>query len=165
MTGAQTTFVVAVIRDLAPWRDFLAGEVLTDIHARGCCEHVLDALSDIERRHAEAPDECEVRVVTASREVPAEDFFRNVLAVLITDTRTDYRRRKVLMLRYGWARPGFGTAALRWGVKRLDRIRKEKGCKVIETCSGREEKAYERWIGHTLGLERAGTLFRKIYND
>ncbi|MBI5683563.1 MAG: hypothetical protein HZC54_00650 [Verrucomicrobia bacterium] len=158
-------FAVAVIRDLGPWREFLASEVLLEMHKRGCCEDVLATLGEIERRHQKRPDECELRVVTANREVPAGEVFLSVLAVLVTDIGVDSQGRRVLKLWYGWARPGLGGPALRWGADRLNGIRKAHRCQAIETCSGRSEGAYARWIERNLGLQRVTTLYKKVFTD
>lgn len=162
-------FAVVRLRDFAPWQDFLAA-VLVDIHAKGGCESVLAALGEIERRHTCFPPACEIRMVVDKEMLKAEGerlkAFDAVQAVLITYTGTDSMGRKVLTLWYGWARPGQGGPALRWGGDKLHEIRKQHGCTVIEAWSSRDESAYARWIEHNLGLlPVAVTLYRRVFTD
>jgi hypothetical protein len=163
---AAEPFAVALIDNLVPWRGFLAGEVLLECHKRGCCENVLASLAEIERRHHENPTGCELRVVTARREVPAGDLFLSVLAALVTDTGRDDQGRDFLKLWYGWARPGFGGAALRWGAERLEGIARDKDCTVLQGWSSRGDAAYGRWIEHNLGMTPVNVrMYRKILPD
>lgn len=165
MTLDTSHFALVLVRDLEPWREFIAA-ALTEIHARGCCEDVLAAYRELERLHRCYPPACEVRVVLGNRELPEDRIFETALAMLVTTTGRDCQGRRVLTLRYGWARPGCGVAALRWGAGQLDTVRRAQGCTVMESWCSRDEKAYAKFIGDTLGLQPVPvTVYRRVYTE